>query len=554
MNVKMFSVLAVLVVAMAGLFGVCMVSEDSEAALGAYTGEGTDSSTASNPYSSVNCYANEIPDGIYVALGGGFVCSGSGISEFSYFVSVTSGFGLSITTDGMLVSGTLSKLGDLTLVLEIDTGGGIMAEESYVVHVVNAETDVDFTSPSAVSGISGGRISYTATTNIDATFSENGGTGASWLSVSSSGVVSGTFPTVTSKQTYTYTIKATSSTLSTNTATQTITIDVYPVAKISGFSTISGTEDEAITSTAYTSNLSATFSKSSGTIPSGLTLSSNGTISGTPTVSGTYTAVIRAVTTVGPTQTATKTITFNIDPAESTLAISVASPAASYKVGSSISIAVSSNVDGTTFSLSGTASSFLSISSGNIVGSVPSSYVTVQELTLSVTGTSPKGQTDSETITFKVEPVTAFTSVPTAQCIITPVYNYDADGNPSLASNFSLIADVDAASAAADFVYGDTLSIQGTFTGTDAESVAWYWGDGSSDTGFKATHTYDKAGVYEVRCVATNSVGTDEVTITVEVGSGAPDYLYYGVLALIGIVLLFLIFRVGSSTGRGRKL
>ena len=528
MNAKLFASVAVIAVALCALGGVVLASDDSDAA---------GSGTQDDPYDS---FSGPIPQILGKTLYF-YVGSSVTIYNMSNFAleSVTDGFGL--TLSGTTVSGTISKTGTIT----VTTNSG-----NITLIAVESEEDIDFTSPAAVSGISGGSISYTAKTNIDATFSESGGTGASWISVNSStGVVSGTFPSVTTMTSYTYTIKATSETNSSNTATQTITINVYPVAKISATSTyISGTEGEAISSVTLTGNLNMSFSKSSGSFPTGITISSSGVISGTPAGYGASSVVIRGMTTEGPSQTPTITIRFNIEAAEDAISITVADPAESYKVGESISLALTSNVEGTTWAVSGTAASFMSVSGSAVVGSVPSTYTDVTELSLTVSAETPKGQTATKTVNFSVEPVISFTTVPTADCVITPVYDYNEDGTPVISSNASLLTEVWADGA--DFSFTDTLTICGTFTGTNADTVTWYWGDGASDVGNKVNHTYEEPGTYEIRLVASNDLGESEVTITVTVGDSGNDLLFYGIILVLVIVVIYLFYRVVTGGNR----
>ena len=542
MNVKLFTSVAVIALTMCALGGIVLMSDNSDAA---------GSGTSEDPYDSLNVPLGSLQgQTIYIYEGSSVNLAplqGIGASSF------TDGFGLTQASQNSGVSGTLTKTGTLTIQL---TNG-----QSITLIVVSSEEDIDFTSPKAVSGISGGSISYTAQTNIDATFSESGGTGASWLSVNSStGKVTGTFPTVSSMTSYTYIIKATSSTNSSNTTTQTVTINVYPVAKITATTTsVSGTEGEAISSVSLTGNIGMTFAKSSGSFPAGVTMTSAGVISGTPTESGSFTVVVKGTTTVGPSQSPTITIKFNIESAEDTLSISIADPAASYKVGDSISLALTSNVSGTTWKVSGTAASFMSVSGSSVVGSVPSSYSDVTEVSLTVTAETPKGQTASKTVNFSVEPVISFTTVPTADCVITPVYEYDENGNPIIDDGSNpgggieipeLRMFTEVWADGADFSFTDTLTICGTFTGTNAETVTWYWGDGSSDVGNKVNHTYEEPGTYEIRLVASNDLGDSEVTITVTVGDTGNDLLYYGIIVVLAIIVVYLAYRVLTAGKR----
>ena len=580
---------------MCALGGIVLVSDDSDAATGDvyytpttntnYVDQGTANnpitdftkalpSNSSSNLASTNISLSTVLDGIYVYTGSDVrleIGYNAQVRIFAAAIDVTSGYGVSVQSpssnlpsgapdwavsidsrfsDSGSITGTFSKAGDVTITYLMTANGGSPTESSFTVHVVDREASIDFTSPKAVTGISGGSINYTAQTNIDATFSEAGGTGASWLNVnSSSGNVTGTFPSVSSMTSYTYIIKATSSTNSSNTTTQTITINVYPVAQISATSTsISGTEDEAISSVTLTGNLDMTFSKVSGAFPAGVTMTSAGVISGTPTEDGSFTVKVQGTLQEGPYQAPTITIRFNIQPAEETLSISIADPAASYKVGESISLALTSNVSGTTWKVSGTAASFMSVSGSSVVGSVPSSYSDVTEVSLTVTAETPKGQTASKTVNFSVEPVISFTTVPTADCIITPVYDYNEDGTPVIASKATLVTEVWADGA--DFSFTDTLTICGTFTGTNAETVTWYWGDGSSDVGNKVNHTYEEPGTYEIRLVASNDLGDSEVTITVTVGDTGNDLLYYGIIVVLAIIVVYLAYRVLTAGKR----
>lgn len=595
MNVKLFVSVAVIALTMCALGGIVLSSDDSDAATGDvyYTPTTNtnyvDQGTVNNPItdftkalpsnSSSNLAANNVPlstvlDGIYVYTGSDVrleIGYNVQMRIFAAAIDVTSGYGVSVQnpsqnlpagapdwavsldsrfSDSGSITGTFSKAGDVTITYLSTMNGGSPTESSFTVHVVDREASIDFTSPKAVTGISGGSINYTAQTNIDATFSEAGGSGASWLNVnSSSGNVTGTFPSVSSMTSYTYIIKATSSTNSSNTTTQTITINVYPVAKITATTTsISGTEGEAISSVTLTGNLDMTFSKVSGAFPAGVTMTSAGVISGTPTEDGSFTVKVQGTLQEGPYQAPTITIRFNIQPAEETLSISIADPAAFYKVGESISLALTSNVSGTTWKVSGTAASFMSVSGSSVVGSVPSSYSDVTEVSLTVTAETPKGQTASKTVNFSVEPVISFTTVPTADCIITPVYDYNEDGTPVIASKATLVTEVWADGA--DFSFTDTLTICGTFTGTNAETVTWYWGDGSSDVGNKVNHTYEEPGTYEIRLVASNDLGDSEVTITVTVGDTGNDLLYYGIIVVLAIIVVYLAYRVLTAGKR----
>ena len=102
-------------------------------------------------------------------------------------------------------------------------------ERQHSYFFVYCQPPIDFTSPSIVRGISGDPITYTATTNVVSTFSEFGGTAASWLDIDpTTGKVTGTLPTIDSVTTYTYEIQAASVDDQSKTATLPLTITVTP--------------------------------------------------------------------------------------------------------------------------------------------------------------------------------------------------------------------------------------------------------------------------------------------------------------------------------------
>ncbi len=535
------AVVAVMAFAVAAFAGIAAVSDDSEAGPMGVTGSGTQS----DPYT-------EYADVLFASMSSSaYIKVGTYVSiygESEDFV-VSSGFGLTVVnlsddapTDNSSVAGKLTKTGTLTITY------GSVSKILIVISDTPSEQDINFTSPAAVSMISGGSISYTATTNVAATFSESGGTASSRLSVdSSTGRVSGTLTNAgTTKTTYTYTIKATSTTLASNTATQTITIEVYPVAKISASATsVSATSGKAISSITLTGNLGMSFSKASGSFPSGVSLSSSGTISGTPTETGSFSAVVKGTTSQGPVQSPTITIRMTVAAPEASFSVSLGSPG-TVLAGSSVSIPVTAtSISGIDWTLSGTAASWLTKSGNSLVGSAPSvESSTDQSVTL--TGKTPGGQTRSATATIRIEPVMAFTSVPTADCVINPVYTYDDDGNPTVANRMLLMTEVSADGSGVSFDFPKTLTIEATFTGSNAKTVSWDWGDGTTDAGTKVQHTYAKPGTYTITLIAANDLGEDRISLSVHVGE-TTDILLIAVAALLVLILIAVCIRRRSS-------
>ena len=142
------------------------------------------------------------------------------------------------------------------------------------------------------------------------TWTLTSGTLPTGLTLSNAGVLAGT-PTTTGTTTLTFTATDTKNA----TATKTLTLNVNaPAAPV----TIGTTSLPAATAgTAYTTTLAATggtapytWTLTSGTLPTGLTLSNAGVLAGTPTTTGTTTLTFTATDTKNAT--ATKTLTLNI--------------------------------------------------------------------------------------------------------------------------------------------------------------------------------------------------------------------------------------------------
>lgn len=421
-NNALFASLAVFAVIAAGICGVAIISEESDAA-----GSGTQSDPYSGSLSgSIDDYVGEK----YFTIGTTFNLV-QGAWEISYFEAsgdpqhLQSIFGITIKSDNT-VTGTLNAIGSFT------TSFYAMDDDStsnHTWHVVDSEGDLSFTSPEAVDAISGSTISYQATTNVDGvTFSKDGGN-ATWLTVTSAGKLTGTAPSVTTETDYTFGIKAT--TPGGQTLTQTVTFTVFPVAKLTTTSSnVSGTVGDAIPTVTITSNLNGTFSVKSGELPAGVNYSKSGdkaiTITGTPTSVGSSTVVFSCISLEGPSQTATINLSFNISEAD--LQITSEPPTGIFKVGQSYSYTLAANQD-VTWSLVG-APDWLAISSGKVVGSVPATYSANATETFSVKATTTGGQNVTQSVSISIEPTLEFTSKPTASCVVTPVYEYDENGNP----------------------------------------------------------------------------------------------------------------------------
>lgn len=476
----------------------------------------------------------------------------------------------------LMASGTFTTAGTYVLVTDRSWTVTVTVKKN------SGEDPISFTSPAAVDSVSGSSVTYQATTNISGTTFTVTGTGnASWLTISSSGLLSGTAPNVNIKTTYTYSIKATSP--GGQSTVQKVTFEVYPVAKLSVTSSnIYETVGEPITPIVVNSNIACSLSlqNSNALTDLGLTwTASTGTISGTPTKTGSAVIKVLGSTTVGPSQFPSIEISITIR--EATLNITSEPPTGIFAVGKNYTYELTAN-QAVTWSISGNPS-WLALTGSKVTGQVTG---ITEEGTVSytVTAVTVGGQSVNQKVTINVEPTIAFTSVPTASCSVTPVYNYQPDGSWIIAGLFGRsIVSSDAAAPSVDAL-GSPVAAEGgsggdsstapapnitesgtrtfkfVWTGENAERVIWDFGDGKTGEGFQIVHTYAKNGTYTYVCTGINSIGQSSVsgTITVNVADdGLSEFVLIGIGILLLIVLILVIRRAtkrrnAGSSGRRR--
>ena len=434
------------------------------------------------------------------------------------------------------------------------------------VALYGAEDAIDYTAPDAVSAITGSKFTYNPATNITGTtFSKV--SGADWLALSN-GIVSGTAPSVAEKTDYQIVIRATSPYK--QTIDQTVTITVYPIVKLtaSALSTSvhEGSEMNAIT---VTSNVPVTWSKS-GDLPAGVEFK-NGKLSGTPTAQGSYAITIYGASVEGPSQTASIKVTIVVG--EPVLKITSSFPTSMFLVGKQYNYTVTTNVPGCTFALGSDKPAWAVISGAVISGQI-SGYTDGTTIKFTVTATSAEKQTASQEISVTIEPVIAFTTVPTASCIVMAEYEYKDDGSftqktsglmsasahgglcaPVMLSASAVLDDAvvvydgesseggsSEAAPAPSIENTETRTFKFVWTGEDAERVTWDFGDGTTGEGFQVIHTYEKNGTYEYTCTGINSVGSSSVSgkIVVDVPDDTFDF-YLLILIVVGLLIVIAI-------------
>ena len=192
-NNALFASLAVFAVIAAGVCGVAIISEESDAVTynveesGTYTLQPGDSFT----FKPGNVIYDLDVKSVTPSL--------SNVSHYNYDYNQELG---SITVNIL----SACPVGTYDFVIAHIDGSTYQEYEVYspiTIIVKSGEGDLSFTSPEAVDAISGSTISYQATTNVDGvTFSKDGGN-ATWLTVTSAGKLTGTAPSVTTETDYT---------------------------------------------------------------------------------------------------------------------------------------------------------------------------------------------------------------------------------------------------------------------------------------------------------------------------------------------------------------
>lgn len=195
------------------------------------------------------------------------------------------------------------------------------------------------------------------------TWTRSAGSLPSGLTLTSAGVISGT-PTTTG--TYSFTVMVTDSASTKVSTTKALSITVSAASSILTISTSSLAS--ATVGTAYSQTLAAsggrtpyTWSRYSGTLPTGLAISSSGIISGTPTATGTFSFTVRVRDSATTQASATKALTITVNANIPALAISTTS--------------LPNGVTGTAYSQNLTVTGGLAPYSWNYNGTLPAGIV-----------------------------------------------------------------------------------------------------------------------------------------------------------------------------------
>ncbi len=322
------------------------------------------------------------------------------------------------------------------------------------------------------------------------------------LSISNTGVISGT-PTMTATNA---TVNVTATNSAGTSAAATITLNISAASSGGGTTSVPVVSNASVTGTVGTPianvQVNATNSPTSFSAPGlatyGLSISNTGVISGTPTTTATS-ATVNVTATNSAGTSAPATITLNISAASSgggggTTSIPVVSNASvTGTVGTPIAnVQVNATNSPTSFSAPGLATYGLSISNTGVISGTPTTAA--NGATVSVTASNSAGASTAATITLNIHTSTA-------------------GGGVTVGAPIVFSASLTVPSGAA---------MQYQVTATNHPTAFKLWGAPDdltiSSTGL-ITGTPIRTGTYLLIVTATNSSGASAGTITLNVGS-----------------------------------
>jgi VCBS repeat-containing protein len=388
-----------------------------------------------------------------------FTQSGA-IGGSTFTTSSTLPTGLSLSTSGVL-SGTPTQTGSFPIVVTVTDGNGCTGTSSTYTLVISCQT-ITVTKPATTTGVAGTAFSQTFTQSGaigGATFTLGSGSLPAGLTLSSSGVLSGT-PLQTGSFPITVTVTDSNGCTGTS-STYTLVISCQTIA-VSSPATSTGTILVPFSQTFTQSGAIGTpvFTLNSGSLPAGLTLSSSGVLSGTPTVTGSFPITVKVTDANGCTGV-TSTYTLVI----SCQTITVTSPAtASGTVNSPFSQTFTQTGanGGATFSLaSGTLPTGLTLATNGTLSGTPTQTGSFP-ITVKVTdGNGCTGTSSTYTLIISCQTITVTNPATTSGPAGTPFSQSFTQTGAIGTATFTL--------ASGTLPTGLTLATNGTLSGTPSQ-------------------------------------------------------------------------------------
>ena len=291
-----------------------------------FTVTATDTSTGTGPYTGSRSYSlwvtPSLPSITTPAVANGTVGVGysqtisAGGGNAPYTFSISSGSlpaGLSLSSNGV-ISGTPSAGGLYTFTVTVTDASLSTAARTYS-YVEFAAPSIALSPSSLPNAAQNSAYSQTITAGggtAPYVYAVTGGSLPSGMSISSTGVLSGT-PTGYGEHSFTITATDASAGTGPYTGGRSYTLSVVPLPpSITTSTAANGTVgvNYSQTISAGGGNAPYTFSISSGSLPAGLSLNGNGLLSGTPSAAGLHTFTVTVTDAAG--QTAAKSLSVTV--------------------------------------------------------------------------------------------------------------------------------------------------------------------------------------------------------------------------------------------------
>jgi hypothetical protein len=259
-----------------------------------------------------------------------------GVTPYSWSITVgTLPAGLALNASTGVISGTPTASGSATFTVQVRDSAATPATATKQLGITIAAA------PPALAISTTSLAIATAGSAYSATLQASGGVSPySWsitvgslptglTLTASTGAISGT-PTISGSATFTVQVRDSAATPATATHQFTLTV--------SGLTITNLTLADAVVGTAYSATFVAangtppySWTRTSGSLPSGLTLASGGTLSGTPTAAGAFTFTVQVTDATTATKAATFTLTVNAVLTITTATVPDASTGSSYQ-------------------------------------------------------------------------------------------------------------------------------------------------------------------------------------------------------------------------------
>ena len=342
-----------------------------------------------------------------VAYSGALTATG-GVTPYTWTISKgTLPPGLSLNGTGGTIGGVPTTPGTSQFTAQVTDADGVAASAALSLKIASATLTITTASiPNAPIGVSYIGILTASGGNPPYTWTLDSGTLPPGLTVTSSGLITGT-PAATSTGSYTFTVRVTDTPVTgaaANSATKSLSLQV-----VSGGPAITtGTLPNGTVGQAYSATLAATggtppysWSVSAG-LPAGLSLSSSGVLSGTPTTASSSTFTITV--TDSQKQTAAQSFSITIAPAVvSSLGIGGALSNGTLGVVYAGTVTATGGTPPYTFSVSsGALPGGLSLNASS--GAVTGTPTAAGSFTLTITVTDSQKQTAAKSFSITIAP------------------------------------------------------------------------------------------------------------------------------------------------------